>query len=199
MRHHSLLIFLSLLVNLLLSTTSYAQTSSERAPSEPSNEAQTTKELQNLEPNVSLDRTTFFVPDFEKSFALYRDILGYEVSYNKPYQGSTLRKLFNIDKQASVDFAILRNPDQQGASIGLLATVLQEDEFTPPTLTDYRPEIGEAVLFTVTKNLDAIYQRVLAADSSIVTVVAPPFATNGGREMVIADPVGIRIYVFQSE
>ena len=56
-----------------------------------------------------------------------------------------------------------------------------------------------AILFSVTDDLDGVFAKVKAADASVVTIVAPPFATSGGREMVIADANGVRIYVFESD
>lgn len=147
--------------------------------------------------STSLVRTTLIVPELEPAFALYRDLLGFKLVYNQPYSGNTFRKLFNLDPEARVDFAILRNPDNEGASIGLLSIDLDQEE--PVPLDEYHPYTGEAILFMVTTRLDEIYARISEANSSIVTVVAPPFETNGGREMVISDANGVRMYVFQAE
>ena len=129
--------------------------------------------------------------------ALYKDILGYELVYSDEYQGTTFRRIFEIDRDADVEFAILKPPAEGGGSIGILVVADNlEPSITPAA---YAPEFGQAILFSTTENLDAVYERVRASDASIVTIVAPPFDTAGGREMVIADANGVRIYVFQPE
>ena len=151
------------------------------------------------EPAVTADivRTTFLVKDFAPLFSLYQDIFGYTVVHNAPYAGSTFRKLFGVSPDSQVQFAILKSPTAQGHTLGLLSV---GDEL--PTLrgsADYRPVIGEAILFSVTTNLDQVYERVLGAGQAVATIVAPPFDTKGGREMVIQDTNGIRVYVFEPE
>ena len=148
-------------------------------------------------PSAALIRTTLFVPDFDPVFALYRDILGFEVVYNAPYPGTTFRKLFNLAEDEPVEFAILKSPDPQSATIGLLKTKATPAKEIDPSA--YEAQYGETILFMTTNDLDGAYAKVQAAGPGVVTVVAPPFATNGGREMVIADANGVRMYVFEAE
>ncbi|MEM7501848.1 MAG: VOC family protein [Pseudomonadota bacterium] len=157
----------------------------------PSSEGESTRT------HATIVRTTFLASDLGPMLALYHDILGYELVYSDEYQGTTFRRLFEIDRDADVDFAILKPPTEDGGSIGILVVGDHLEPSIP--LAAYAPEFGQAILFSTTGNLNAVYERVRASDASIVTVVAPPFATAGGREMVIADANGIRIYVFEPE
>lgn len=142
-------------------------------------------------------RTTFLASDLQPMLGLYRDILGYELVYSDEYQGQTFRQIFDIDEDARVEFAILKPPTDDGGSIGIL--VVGDDLASSIHPSDYAAEFGQAILFSTTNNLDAVYERVQSADASVVTVVTAPFATTGGREMVIADANGVRIYVFELE
>lgn len=146
---------------------------------------------------ATIVRTTFLASELRPMLALYQDILGYEIVYSDEYQGTTFRRIFEIDKDADVEFAILKPPAEGGGSIGILV-VADDLEPSIPSAA-YAPKFGQAILFSTTEDLDAVYDRVRASDTSIVTVVAPPFDTAGGREMVIADANGVRIYVFEPE
>lgn len=154
-----------------------------------------------IAPYANLIRTTFIVPDVDDALRLYRDILGYKVTYRAPYSGTTFRALFNLGDDDPVEFAILKpahvSRNGPGSDIGLLATTGAAK--AGPSTSPYLPRYGNTILFTTTKDLKVIYQRVLVAGPDIAIVVAPPFDTNGGREMVISDPHGVRIYVFERD
>jgi len=152
---------------------------------------------ESAQPQATVVRTTFLTRDLEPMLALYQGILGYELVYSDEYQGQTFRQIFEIDEDVPVEFAIFKPPTEDGGSIGIL--VVGEDLESSIHPADYAAKFGQAILFSTTNDLDAVYERARAADASIVTVVAPPFATTGGREMVIADVNGVRIYVFEPE
>lgn len=142
---------------------------------------------------VTLTRTTIVVSDRAASLAFYRDTLGFTVIHEGPYSGTTFHGLFNLDPAADVYFVILRSRGQAGAMLGLLE--IRDDEVTPTEhATSRTPRYGETILWFTTDNLDLDYQQLKEIDA---TIIAAPFDTRGGREMVAADPDGVRLYLFE--
>ena len=139
------------------------------------------------ETDAFLTRTTLIVQDTNASLKFYRDLLGYEVVYEDAYEGTTFRQLFDISGDKSVYFVILKPRDKRGSMLGLLQIDGEEAASTNGT-----------VLWMNTDNLDGLYERIRHSEPGAVNIVAQPFLTRGGREMLLADPDGTRVYVFQA-
>lgn len=143
--------------------------------------------------DVNLTRTTIVVADREASLAFYRDTLGFTVIYEGPYSGTTFHGLFGLDPGTPVYFLILQSSNHRGAMLGLLE--IQGLEIPAKGHSDaQKPRYGETILWFTTENLSRDHQRVQATNA---TIVAPPFDTQGGREMVVEDPDGVRLYLFE--
>lgn len=143
--------------------------------------------------NVAHTRTTIVVSDREASLVFYRDTLGFSIVYEGPYSGTTFHGLFNLDPATDVYFVILQSRSENGAMLGLLELkggALESSESPKSRI----PSFGETILWFTTDNLERDYQRLREIDA---TIIASPFDTNGGREMVAADPDGVRLYLFQ--
>jgi catechol 2,3-dioxygenase-like lactoylglutathione lyase family enzyme len=151
------------------------------------------EELVATESAAALTRTTLVVENREASLAFYRDLMGFEVIHEGPYSGSTFHSIFALGDQDPVHFVILRSPAPDSAMLGLLE-IGGPKVTAGPAEPERAPHYGEALLWFTTRQLDQVYRRMRRAN---VDILAPPFATKGGREMVVADPDGVRMYLFE--
>ena len=120
--------------------------------------------------------TIYYVDDWEKSVAFYRDVLGFEVR-------------LDVGKD-KMRWITVGPPDQPGTSI-----VLNPPTANPGITDDERRTITEmmakgtyARLLLATKDLDGTFERLAASDAEIVQ--EPIEQPYGVRDCAVRDPAG---------
>ncbi len=64
-------------------------------------------------PQVRFQRANFIVSDIERALTFYRDVLGFEVTFQKGHNPDSYSfPVFEIPKEAEIGFCILSAPDQ---------------------------------------------------------------------------------------
>jgi len=144
-------------------------------------------------PSISLQRATISVSDVDKALAFYRDLLGFSVSSNTPYDTPAIRSMFHIPDDSMPNLVLLDAGESQPRALALVyAEGLEIDR-------EANARHAPALVFNVT-NMDDLHQSMLTAK---VTVVLPPTTLLGfsgapvGREAAYLDPDGVRVVLFE--
>ena len=109
-------------------------------------------------------RTTLLVHDMDASVRFYRDILGFSVWYESEGKRSENSLPFDEPVGAASRFTIMRGRDPWIGMIGLLQ--YGEARELPAVPAELAP--GDVVLMLETRDIDGIYQRMLAAGTPIL-------------------------------
>jgi catechol 2,3-dioxygenase-like lactoylglutathione lyase family enzyme len=140
-----------------------------------------------------LHHTGYTVSDLDHSLEFYRDLLGCEVIATQEKEGGYLAAIVGYPS-AHVRMAHLRAPESDH--------IIELFEYLSPAAGRLQLEprkVGTAHLCFIVADLDATYERLLAAG---VEFFSPPVEVDtginrGGRALYLHDPDGIPMELFQ--
>jgi catechol 2,3-dioxygenase-like lactoylglutathione lyase family enzyme len=139
-------------------------------------------------------RTTLVVRDMERSIAFYRDLLGWEVSYD---MGDNPQKRPVLGIVAShVRVVVLKaDPANDVGMIGLIGFQNPQTPFdAAPASGPARP--GDAYIFLTTLEFDEVYGRLMAYGSELVMPFIPDEERGAqAREFAVRDPDGVIVTI----
>ena len=141
---------------------------------------------------IRVQRTTFIVADLERSFALYRDALGFEVAYVKDSLATSYSyPTFDIPSGARIRFATLNAGSDQPRVLGLT-------EVTGVVLPPPAPIRGSALVLE-TRELVALEKRIARAPGVRVLPAGMLLTQDGrrGRETAVRDADGHVIVLYE--
>ena len=156
------------------------------------------------EPHAALLRMTLVPADIDRALRFYREVLGYEVSFDGDIARRVNRQLLGLAEGETVRFIVLKGAAEIGgkkvdaAGIGLMAIGGRP---TLPVLAQPSSNTfasGQAMMAVVTDDIDAVIARVRAFGAPmLVGPVEAETARGREREIVILDPDNTRIHVVQ--
>lgn len=134
------------------------------------------------------------VADLERSLRFYRDILGFEVTFQWNPQAQYIRTIVGYP-DADIHAAILRMPD---SDVFLEILEYRNVEKQPVDTRTANP--GTAHLAFFTDDCDGLYEELTAKGvDSVNPPVTPTIGPNeGGRAVYMIDPDGIRVEFIQT-
>lgn len=134
-------------------------------------------------------RTTIATADIDASLRFYRDLLGFTVEYDLEVTDPAQLRLFDPDATRGRVIALKR--ERLGGSIGLFWT----PSFAPETC-DPKARPGAVSILLLTKQLDALHDRLEAAGVSFVSSGSRYSQSRGDtRAFTALDPNCIRVAV----
>jgi catechol 2,3-dioxygenase-like lactoylglutathione lyase family enzyme len=143
-------------------------------------------------PAARVQRSTLIVADLERAFALYRDVLGFEVAYVKDSLPTSYSyPTFNIPPGARLRFATLNAGPAQ-------PRVLALTEVTGVPLPEPAGIRPVAVVFEM-PDLPAVERRIAALPGVRVLAAAELLTQDGrrGREVAVWDADGHVVVLYE--
>jgi glyoxylase I family protein len=139
---------------------------------------------------VAADHTGITVSNLERSLALWRDVLGFELSHTAHQQGDKAEQITGV-KGAELKLAVVKAPG--GHKIELLQYLAPADR---KTQGDLRPcDVGHVHIALTVENLDMLLEKIAAsgwkAAGKPQTLESGPNA--GKRVVYMRDPDGTTI------
>ena len=143
---------------------------------------------------LNLHHAGIQVADLERSIRFYRDILGFELSFQWNPQAEYIRTVVGYP-DADIHAAVLRLP---GANVFLEILEYRNVEKAPIDTRTANP--GTAHIAFLTDDCDGLYAELKAKGvESVSEPVTPSIGPNkGGRAVYMIDPDGIRVEFIQT-
>ena len=134
-------------------------------------------------------RSNFIVSDFEKSFLIYRDLLGFDVVGPLPVRGdSFMYDVFQVDPAATLRIAFLSKGEGEWGNIGMT-------EVKGVQLPARRPPNPSVLIVEVHGRIERLHEDVQRMGLSTTQI----FELSGPsrREFIFSDFDGHRILIMQ--
>jgi len=134
------------------------------------------------------------VADLERSMQFYRDVLGFELTFQWNPQAQYIRTVTGYP-EADIHAAILKLP---GADVYLEILEYRNVEKAPVDTRTANPGTAHIAFFT--DDCDALFAELTAKGvESVSEPVTPEIGPNkGGRAVYMIDPDGIRVEFIQT-
>ena len=151
---------------------------------------------------VSFSRTTIFCRSIERSLALYRDALGFEVIDDKTLEGPAAGALLNIGP-CSLRIVLLGDSTDQQPVIGLFQ--ISDTEIPSLPLPPQTMALGQTATVIETDQFDAVVDRLRETDASFLTEpleypkknASPGSPAGIYKEAICFDPDGNLVSILQ--
>jgi catechol 2,3-dioxygenase-like lactoylglutathione lyase family enzyme len=144
-----------------------------------------------MDPGVQFQRTNLIVRDLDRSLAVYRDILGFTIDYQKTSaRDSYSYTVFGIPPEASLRFCALSAPGQ--------LRTLALTEVTGIELPEAPAAPRLAALVVRLEAMDPVLEALRARDDVLLHPEQVLHTQDGrtGREIGVVDPDGHLIVLF---
>jgi len=148
-----------------------------------------------------LKRATIFCRDMQKSLALYRDILGFEVAEDKTVRGPAMAKMIGLD-DCTMHICHLRAQNSEDGLIGLYE-ISGADVPELPRVPEGQIHYGQTAVVVTTDKVDEIAKAV--ADGRYAFLTPPTkylkeedsdyMKAGTYTEMIFYDPDGVLVSV----
>ena len=142
--------------------------------------------------NISLKRPNYVVADLDRALALYRDIIGFELTFTKDSDSSSYSyPTFGFDPDAKLRFAVLSTPDQPNV---FALTELKGQDLAPITAPR-----NHAIVVNV-EDFDGVQGKIQAAgyhmfeEAKLLTQ-----AGTTGREQGFLDADGHMVLIYKMD
>ena len=146
-----------------------------------------------VEGEAKFDRTTLIVRDIGKSFVFWRDVMGFApMGEPRDIPAGDANPYLGWDETAERKFTVLYSPD--GAGLGLLEVT--QEGFPSVDISEHPTGYGGVVLVHTVQNIQAVYERALAAEADIMKHLAPS-PTGRSLQMYLKSPSGHVIEMYE--
>ena len=136
-----------------------------------------------------IHRSNFVVTDLDRTFTLYRDILGLKVDVMMPVKSdSFMYDVFGVDRAAKLRIAFLSSPDSRFGAIGM--TEVKGVDL--PARPAWYPSV---LIVEIKGRFESVYEKAKAAKLDVSKVYE--LTNPSRREFLITDFDGHRIIVMQ--
>ena len=138
---------------------------------------------------VRFQRANYIVADLQRSLAFYRDVIGFEVAFEKDSEKTSYSyPVFEIPKEANMRWAVLSTHDQPRV---MALTEVKDAELAPV------PHPRRAAIVLEIADIDGLLARAAAAGAHVYP--EETLITNDGRkgrEIGLVDPDGHLVVIY---